>query len=137
LARVDDEPCLELEDEGCHTRHVGLRRVPRGHEVLKASGSERGREVRENAGDEIASFLFSCVFRRSHQAIKYATLFRVKSWDGYIIELARSLGNRIVYTLDRELERIKDIVVVNPFPENLVKEYHEYIEGRIKRRESH
>jgi hypothetical protein len=28
-------------------------------------------------------------------------------------------------------------VVVNPFPENLVKEYHEYIEGRIKRRESH
>jgi hypothetical protein len=42
-----------------------------------------------------------------------------------------------VYTLDRELERIKDIVVVNPFPENLVKEYHEYIESRIKRRESH
>jgi predicted nucleic acid-binding protein len=51
-------------------------------------------------------------------AIKYATLFRVESWDGYIIELARSLGNHIVYTLDRELERIKDIVVVNPFPEN-------------------
>ncbi|NHW44176.1 MAG: hypothetical protein HA491_00280 [Candidatus Verstraetearchaeota archaeon] len=70
-------------------------------------------------------------------AIKYATLFRVESWDGYIIELARSLGNHIVYTLDRELERIKDIVVVNPFPENLVKEYHEYIESRIKRRESH
>jgi hypothetical protein len=37
----------------------------------------------------------------------------------------------------KELERIKDIVVVNPFPGNLVKEYHEYIEGRIKRRESH
>ena len=70
-------------------------------------------------------------------AIKYATLFGVESWDGYIIELARSLGNHIVYTSDRELERIKDIVVVNPFPENLVKEYHEYIEGRIKRRESH
>ena len=61
----------------------------------------------------------------------------MKSWDGYIIELARSLGNRIVYTSDRELERIKDIVVVNPFPGNLVKKYHEYIEGRIKRRESH
>jgi len=39
-----------------------------------------------------------------------------------------------VYTLDKELERIKDIVVVNPFPENLIKKYHEYIEGRIKKR---
>jgi hypothetical protein len=125
------------EDEGCHTRHVGLRRVPRGHEVLKASSSERRREARENAGDEIAGFYSRVSLEEAISAIKYATLFRVKSWDGYIIELARSLGNRIVYTLDKELERIKDIVVVNPFPENLVKEYHEYIESRIKRRESH
>ena len=45
----------------------------------------------------------------------------MESWDGYIIELARSLGNHIVYTLDRELERIKDIVVVNPFLKTSLK----------------
>jgi hypothetical protein len=44
-----------------------LGAFPRGHEVLKASSSERGGEARENAGDEIAGFLFSCVFIRSHR----------------------------------------------------------------------
>jgi len=70
--------------------------------------------------------------RDAINAIEYAVLYKVHSWGGYIIELAKSIGNSIVYTLDRELEKIKDIVVVNPFPKDLVKRCHEHIERRLK-----
>jgi predicted nucleic acid-binding protein len=95
-----------------------LGRVPRGHEVLKASGSERGEKLVKMLETKSPAFYSRVSLEEVISAIKYATLFRAESWDGYIIELARSLGNHIVYTLDRELERIKDVVVVNPFPEN-------------------
>jgi predicted nucleic acid-binding protein len=57
----------------------------------------------------------------------------VESWDGYIVKLARSIGNSIVYTLDEELRKIKDIIVVNPFPQDLVKQYHQYIKRKLHR----
>lgn len=70
--------------------------------------------------------------RDAINAIEYAVLYEIHSWDGHTIELAKNIGNNIVYTLDRELERVKDIVVVNPFPKDLVKRYHDYIERRLK-----
>ena len=64
-------------------------------------------------------------------AIDYAAYYRVESWDGYIVKLARSIGNSIVYTLDEELRKIKDIIVVNPFPQDLVEQYHQYIKRKL------
>jgi len=66
-------------------------------------------------------------------AIEYATYYRVESWDGYLVKLAKSIGDNILYTLDEELRKVKDIVVVNPFPQDLVKEYYEYIKSRLQR----
>jgi len=48
-------------------------------------------------------------------AIEYATYYGVKSWDGYMAKLAKSVGNSIVYTLDEELRKVGGLVVVNPF----------------------
>jgi predicted nucleic acid-binding protein len=61
-------------------------------------------------------------------ALDYSTVYSVESWDGYLIALARSLGIRIIYSLDEELSKIKDIAVINPFPKEKVEEYHHYIE---------
>ncbi|MEM2195223.1 MAG: PIN domain-containing protein [Candidatus Methanomethylicia archaeon] len=61
------------------------------------------------------------------QAIDYATYYNIEAWDGYIIELAKRLGNSIIYTLDEELSKVKEVVVVNPFPKELIKQYHEYM----------
>jgi predicted nucleic acid-binding protein len=61
-------------------------------------------------------------------ALDYSTVYSVESWDGYLIALARSLGIRIIYSLDEELLKIKDIAVINPFPKEKVEEYHHYIE---------
>ena len=66
-------------------------------------------------------------------AMEYATYYRIGSWDGYLVKLARSIGNSTIYTLDEELRKIKDIVVVNPFPRDLVRQYHEYIKNRLQK----
>jgi hypothetical protein len=38
-----------------------------------------------------------------------------------------------VYTLDEELGKVKDVVVINSFPQDLVEKYHEYIESKLRR----
>jgi predicted nucleic acid-binding protein len=49
-------------------------------------------------------------------ALDYATYYKIESWDGYLVKLAKTIGNNIIYTLNKELENVKDIVIVNPFP---------------------
>lgn len=62
--------------------------------------------------------------------LDYAAGYDIESWDGYLISLTRSLGSNVVYSLDQELSRVKEIVVANPFPQEKVKQYHEFIEAK-------
>ena len=66
--------------------------------------------------------------------LDYATAYDIESWDGYLISLTRSLGSTIVYSLDKDLSKVKEITVVNPFPQDKVKQYHEFIETRLRKR---
>ena len=65
-------------------------------------------------------------------ALDYAISYNIESWDGYLISLTRSLGSTIIYTLDTELSKVKEITTVNPFPENAVKKYHNYLASHLK-----
>jgi len=69
-------------------------------------------------------------------SLEYSTYYNVESWDGFIIALAKKIGNSIIYTLDEELRKIKDIIAVNPFPEQLIKQYHKYLEESRKNNDS-
>lgn len=60
-------------------------------------------------------------------ALEYATYYNIESWDGYLISLAKSLGTSTIYSLDKEIEKVKEITVVNQFPEEAVKQYHEFM----------
>jgi len=64
-------------------------------------------------------------------SLDYATVYNVESWDGYLIALARSLGTKIVCSMDEELTKVKEILVVNPFPEDEIRQYYEWI--KVKR----
>lgn len=64
-------------------------------------------------------------------ALEYATHYRIESWDGYLIALAKSIGNSIIYSLDRVLEKEECVKVINPFPEEKVKEYHEFLKKKL------
>ena len=64
-------------------------------------------------------------------ALDYATTYDIESWDGYLISLTRSLGSTIVYTLDMELSKIKEITAVNPFSKEKVKQYHRFLKKKL------
>ena len=66
------------------------------------------------------------------EALDIAATYGIESWDGYLIALAQSLGAKIVYTLDKELEKVKEIVAVNPFPQQKVAEYHQYLQTLLR-----
>ncbi len=68
------------------------------------------------------------------EALDIASTYNIESWDGYLVALAQSLQARIIYTLDKELGRVKEIVAVNPFPEQEVEKYHQYLQALIKTR---
>jgi len=64
-------------------------------------------------------------------ALDYAMTYNIEPWDGYLISLTRSLGSTIIYTLDTELSKIKEIIAVNPFPQEKVKQYHSFLEKKL------
>ena len=61
------------------------------------------------------------------EAIDYAVIYRVESWDGYLIALAKKFGASIFYTLDNKLEKVEEITVINPIPWSEMEKYHEFI----------
>jgi len=65
-------------------------------------------------------------------ALDYASTYGVESWDGYLVSLTRSLGSTVVFSLDKELSRVREITVVNPFPEEDVARYHELLEKGLR-----
>lgn len=65
--------------------------------------------------------------RIAADALDYAATYNIESWDGYLIALTKSLGSTIIYSLDMELAKVREIVVVNPFPPEKVREYHEFV----------
>ncbi|MEM3434539.1 MAG: hypothetical protein QXP27_10275 [Candidatus Methanomethyliaceae archaeon] len=65
-------------------------------------------------------------------ALEYATYYDVESWDGCLISLAKSLGTSTIFSLDKQLSKVKGISVVNPFSEEAVEEYHEFLMKSMK-----
>jgi len=64
-------------------------------------------------------------------ALEYATYYNIESWDGYLLSLAKSLGASTLYSLDKQLSKAKEISVINPFPEEAVKKYHEFLKKTL------
>lgn len=54
--------------------------------------------------------------------------YRIESWDGYIVAIAKAHSAPLIYTVDAEMRRkVKDIHVINPIPEDIFKEYNEWL----------
>ena len=65
-------------------------------------------------------------------ALDYASTYLIESWDGYLISLARSLRSTVVFSLDEELHKVKEITTVNPFPREDVERYHDFLEKGLR-----
>ncbi len=65
-------------------------------------------------------------------AIEHAAIYKIESWDGYIVSLAKKFGTRNIYTIDKKLQRVEGIFVLNPIPEDKIKQYHKFIKNLYK-----
>ena len=59
-------------------------------------------------------------------ALKIASINNIESWDGFLINLARSFNTRVIYTIDQRLER-KGFKVILPISQEVLKQYHEWV----------
>lgn len=66
-------------------------------------------------------------------SLTYALAYRIESWDGYIVHLARKYRAPIIYSVDQELARkVKGVTVVNPIPPNIFAEYNKWLNERLR-----
>ncbi|MBS7248368.1 MAG: type II toxin-antitoxin system VapC family toxin [Candidatus Jordarchaeales archaeon] len=102
------------------TRYLKLKRINVKH-VLDKLLTTRSPALYPNITPELAS-----------RALDLATYYNIESWDGYIVALAKNIGNSIIYSLDKELEKTREVTVINPFPEHLTKQYHNFVKKLLK-----
>ncbi|MCI4435811.1 MAG: PIN domain-containing protein [Ignisphaera sp.] len=50
------------------------------------------------------------------QALNYALGYRIKPWDGYIVSLAKTIGENTIYTFDKEFEKVEGLKSKTPSP---------------------
>jgi predicted nucleic acid-binding protein len=66
------------------------------------------------------------------ESLTNAMGYRIESWDGYIVAIAKVHSAPIIYTVDKKMKkRVKDLHVINPIPEDVFREYNEWLEKNI------
>ena len=68
----------------------------------------------------------------AEEALEYASVYGVEAWDGCLVSIARSFGSSVVYSMDEDLSKVKEVSVLNPFSDEKVRRYHKHIESRLK-----
>ena len=65
-------------------------------------------------------------------ALENALSYKIESWDGYIVSLAKNYGAPIIYSIDGELaRRVKEIEVINPIPHERFLEYNRWLKEKL------
>jgi len=66
------------------------------------------------------------------EALTNAMGYRIESWDGYVAAIARSHSAPIIYTVDGKMKKkVKGLHVINPIPEDVFREYSEWLEKNL------
>ena len=62
------------------------------------------------------------------EALDYASVLGIESWDGYLIALARKFNAKVLFSLDEELKRkVSYLTVASPFNNAKVRQYHDFV----------
>jgi predicted nucleic acid-binding protein len=70
----------------------------------------------------------------ANRALSLASGFRIESWDGYLVAVAEKEGAPVIYSTDEELsKKVRSIKVINPFPEDVYREYKDWMRDNLSR----
>ncbi|MBE8539380.1 PIN domain-containing protein [Geoglobus acetivorans] len=66
------------------------------------------------------------------ESLTNAMGYRIESWDGYVVAIARAHSAPIIYTVDKKMKkRVKDLHVINPIPEDVFEKYNEWLRKNL------
>lgn len=103
------------------TRYLGVEEVPACRALTKTLET-RSPAFHEDIGVDSAI-----------DSLTYALSYRIESWDGYIIYLAKRFRAPILYSADQELARkIRELRAINPIPPDAFAEYNRWLSERFK-----
>ncbi len=66
------------------------------------------------------------------ESLDVASIYNVESWDGYLVALAQKYNCNIIFSIDKKLSCVEGITIINPIPEDKMREYHEFIKRLTK-----
>lgn len=101
-------------------------------EYLGADRTDSERSLRKTVETRSPNFHEDVSADDVLDALSFASGYRVESWDGYLVSIARNFRAPIIYTTDRKLgERVRGIEAVNPIPSDVFSEYNSWLEERL------
>lgn len=68
------------------------------------------------------------------EALEQAVGYNVESWDGYLVSLGKVFNTDIIYTVDMQLKKVKEMHIINPNSEEKMKEYHNWLVEKMKKK---
>jgi predicted nucleic acid-binding protein len=68
-------------------------------------------------------------------ALTYAIAYKIESWDGYLIHIAKTHRAPVIYSVDQELsKKMREIPIVNPIPRDIFINYNRWLRERLEGR---
>ncbi len=66
-------------------------------------------------------------------ALENALSYRIESWDGYLVSLAKAHDAAVIFSIDgRFARKAKGVRVVNPLPGAVFEEYNAWLKAKLK-----
>ncbi|MFQ6095974.1 MAG: type II toxin-antitoxin system VapC family toxin [Candidatus Bathyarchaeia archaeon] len=105
------------------TEYIGVDKVS-AYRALSKTLETRSPALHEDISIDVAV-----------DSLSYANGYKIESWDGYVVSLAKSYGAPVIYTLDQEMARkVKEIAVVNPIQQEAFRQYNEWLAEKLGRK---
>jgi predicted nucleic acid-binding protein len=68
-------------------------------------------------------------------AIDYASVNNIESWDAYLIALAMQFNTRNIYSIDMKLRKLPGFSIINPISEPKFRVYQEFIKKLFEKKQ--
>jgi predicted nucleic acid-binding protein len=69
-------------------------------------------------------------------ALDYASVNNIESWDAYLLILANQFNTHHIYTIDQKLAKLSDISIINPVSEAKFNEYQQFLKQLFQKPKS-
>ena len=101
------------------TRYLGIKE------------EEAAEELYKTASLDLEIFFQDITVDLIEEALTLAPEFDIEGWDAYLVSVARKHGIRKIYTIDKRLAKVPDMMIVIPISRETLDKYHKWVSERL------